>query len=321
MGDNREHTHITPASLNRAFAIGILLNMMFVAIEAFYGWKVDSLALLADASHNLSDVAGLLLAWIAFFVGRLKPNERNTYGWQRASVLAAFMNAIFLLVAMGALAWEAIIRLQSSVPTEGYTIMAVAGVGIVVNTITALLFMGNHAHDLNVRGAFLHMAADAAISAGVVVAGGLYLAYGWLWLDPVISLVIAAIIVVGTWNLFKQSLHLLFDGVPEHIYPVAVYDWLKALPGVSDVHELHIWAMSTTDAALTVHLIMPDGHPGDAFLKHITEELHDKFKIIHPTVQIEIKAMHTECIQNRQHHNLHKHHDHHEHHEHHEHSH
>lgn len=299
MGDNHEHTQITPASLNRAFGIGIVLNLGFVAIEAFYGWKVDSLALIADASHNLSDVAGLVLAWIAFFVGRLKPNERHTYGWQRASVLAAFMNAIFLLVAMGALAWEAMLRLQSSVPTEGYTIMAVAGVGIVVNTVTALLFMGNHVHDLNVRGAFLHMAADAAISAGVVIAGGLYLVYGWLWLDPVISLVIAAVIVAGTWGLFRQSLHLLFDGVPEHINSVAVFDWLKAQPGVTDVHELHIWAMSTTDVALTVHLIMPAGHPGDAFLKNISEGLHDKFNIIHPTVQIEIKPVPTLCVQNR----------------------
>jgi cobalt-zinc-cadmium efflux system protein len=294
------HHHAEPSStLDRAFGFGILLNLGFVAIEAWYGWKVDSLALLADAGHNLSDVAGLVLAWVATVVGRRRANTRNTYGWQRASVLAAFVNALLLLLAMGALAWEAITRLPGGAATDGRTIIWVASIGIVINAATALLFMRNQAHDLNVRGAFLHMAADAAVSAGVVVGGLLYLAYGWGWLDPVLSLAIAAIIVIGSWRLFKQSLHLLFDGVPEHVDPVAVEKWLAALPGVSQVHDLHIWALSTTEVALTAHLVMPGGHPGDAFLEEITEELHHDFQISHPTLQIEINAMSHVCVQTR----------------------
>ncbi|HYN59900.1 MAG TPA: cation diffusion facilitator family transporter, partial [Rubrivivax sp.] len=205
------------ASFNAAFAIGIGLNLAFVAIEAFYGWKVNSLALLADAGHNLSDVIGLVLAWGGALAGKLRPDARHTYGWKRAGILAAFINALLLLVAMGSLAWEALHRLQSPQPVEGVTIMVVAGIGIVVNTATALLFMRGRKSDLNIRGAFLHMAADALVSAGVVVAGGLALVFGWAWLDPVVSLVIAAIIVVGTWSLFRQSLHLLFDGVPDSV--------------------------------------------------------------------------------------------------------
>ena len=213
MSTDHDDSH-TPATFNRAFAVGIALNAAFVAIEAFYGWKVDSLALLADAGHNLSDVIGLVLAWGGALAGRLRPDARHTYGWKRASILAAFINAMLLLVAMGSLAWEAIHRLQSPQPIEGVTIMVVAGIGIVVNTATALLFMRGRDDDLNIRGAFLHMAADALVSAGVVIAGGLALWFGWTWLDPVVSLLIAAIIVIGTWGLFKQSLHLLFDGCP-----------------------------------------------------------------------------------------------------------
>ena len=228
------HEHGRSAtSFNAAFAIGIGLNIAFVAIEAFYGWKIGSLALLADAGHNLSDVIGLVLAWGGALAGKLRPDARHTYGWKRASILAAFVNALLLLVAMGSLAWEAVHRLQSPQPVEGVTIMVVAGIGIVINTATALLFMRGRDSDLNIRGAFLHMAADALVSAGVVVAGGLALWFGWSWLDPVASLVIAAIIVVGTWSLFRQSLHLLFDGVPDSVDLHAVQALLEALPGVA----------------------------------------------------------------------------------------
>jgi len=285
MSAGHDHNH-APANFNRAFAIGIGLNIAFVAIEAFYGWKVNSLALLADAGHNLSDVIGLVLAWGGALAGRLRPDARHTYGWKRASILAAFSNALLLLVAMGSLAWEAFHRLQTPQPIEGVTIMVVAGIGIVVNTATALLFMRGRESDLNIRGAFLHMAADALVSAGVVVAGGLALWFGWNWLDPVASLVIAAVIVVGTWSLFRQSLHLLFDGVPESVDLGAVQALLEALPGVACVHDLHVWAMGTSEIAMTAHLVMPDGHADDAFLQQATKQLHDGFEIEHVTIQV-----------------------------------
>ena len=287
MQSDHGHEH-APTEFNKAFAVGIGLNIAFVAIEAFYGWKINSLALLADAGHNLSDVAGLVLAWVAALASRLRPNPRHTYGWQRGTILAAFANALLLLVAMGALIWEAVDRLMSPDPlagAEGATIMVVAGIGIVVNTVTALLFMQDGKSDLNIRGAFLHMAADALVSAGVVVAGALTLWMGWVWLDPVASLLIAAVILAGTWNLFRQSLHLLFDGVPDSIDPQAVHDCLAIQPGVSQVIDLHIWAMSTQKIALTAHLVMPEGAGDDAFLKNIGELLHERFDIEHVTVQ------------------------------------
>jgi cobalt-zinc-cadmium efflux system protein len=294
MSAGHDHGH-APANFNAAFAIGIALNMAFVAVEAFYGWRVSSLALLADAGHNLSDVIGLVLAWGGALAGRLQPDARHTYGWKRASILAAFVNALLLLVAMGSLAWEAVHRLQSPQPIEGVTIMVVAGIGIVVNTATALLFMRGRETDLNIRGAFLHMAADALVSAGVVVAGGLALAFGWTWLDPVVSLLIAAVIVVGTWSLFKQSLHLLFDGVPESVDLHAVQALLEALPGVARVHDLHVWAMGTSEIALTAHLVMPEANADDAFLQHATEQLHDRFGIEHTTLQAVRVPFTTSC--------------------------
>lgn len=279
------HDH-APAVYNRAFAIGIALNLGYVAIEAWYGWHIDSLALLADAGHNLSDVIGLVLAWGGALAGRLRPDARYTYGWKRASIVAAFVNALLLLVAMGSLVWEALQRLPQPQPVEGVTVMVVAGIGIVVNTATALLFMRGREHDLNIRGAFLHMAADALVSVGVVIAGGLTLWLGWHWLDPVMSLVIAAVIVVGTWSLFRQSLHLLFDGVPESVELPAVREYLAALPGVARVHDLHVWAMGTTETALTAHLVMPSGPPDDAFYQQATHELHQRFDIDHVTLQV-----------------------------------
>jgi cobalt-zinc-cadmium efflux system protein len=281
---DHDHSH-APANFNAAFGIGIGLNLAFVGVEAFYGWKINSLALLADAGHNLSDVAGLVLAWGGALAGRLRPDMRHTYGWKRASILAAFINALLLLVAMGSLAWEAVHRLQTPAPMEGVTIMVVAGIGIAVNTATALLFMRGGERDLNIRAAFLHMAADALVSAGVVVAGGLALWFGWNWLDPVMSLVIAALIVWGTWSLFRQSLHLLFDGVPEDVDLREVRALLESLPGVEQVNDLHVWAMGTAQVALTAHLVMPGGSD-DEFLQHATRLLDERFEIEHVTLQV-----------------------------------
>ena len=282
---DHDHDH-ADRNFNAAFGIGIGLNLAFVAIEAFYGWKIDSLALLADAGHNLSDVIGLVLAWGGALAGRLLPDARHTYGFKRASILAAFVNALLLLVAMGSLAWEAVQRLQVPQPIEGVTIMVVAGIGIVVNTATALLFMRGRDKDLNIRGAFLHMAADALVSAGVVVAGGLALWYDWAWLDPAVSLVIAAVIVWGTWSLLRQSLHLLFDGVPDSVDLREVQALLEALPGVAHVHDLHVWAMGTSQFALTAHLVVPEGRADDAFLRHATDALQERFEIEHVTLQV-----------------------------------
>jgi cobalt-zinc-cadmium efflux system protein len=298
-GHDHDHDH-APANFNRAFAIGIALNIVFVAIESFYGWQINSLALLADAGHNLSDVAGLVLAWGGALAGKLRPSPRKTYGWKRATILAAFANALLLLVAMGALAWEAIGRLLSSqglVQAQGVTIMLVAGVGIVINTATALLFMRGRKGDLNIRGAFMHMAGDALVSAGVVIAGALTLWQGWVWLDPVVSLAIAVVILLGTWDLFEQSLHMLFDGVPDSVDPQAVQDCLAALPGVTRVHDLHIWAMGTSHIALTAHLVMPQGHADDAFLKNATQQLHDRFDITHVTLQVMKEPVMPSCGQ------------------------
>ena len=260
--------------------------MLFVLIEAFYGWKINSLALMADAGHNLSDVAGLVLAWAGVWAARIQPDARHSYGFKRASILAAFVNAVVLLLAMGSLAWEAVLRLQSPEPIAGITVMVVAGIGIVINTATALLFMRGGEHDLNLRGAFLHMAGDALVSAGVVIAGGLALWKGWIWLDPVVSLIIAVVIVISTWGLFRQSVHLLFDGVPHHVDMDAIQQWLTQQVGVDRVHDLHVWAMSTSQVALTAHLVMPQGAPGDAFLQTVTDHLKTQFKIDHTTLQI-----------------------------------
>lgn len=291
------HSH-APVNFDRAFAIGIALNLAFVAIESFYGWQINSLALLADAGHNLSDVAGLVLAWGGALAGRVRPDARHTYGWKRGTILAAFANALLLLVVMGALVWEALGRLLAPEPlqgAQGVTMMVVAGVGIVINTATALLFMRGSAHDLNLRGAFLHMAADALVSAGVVLAGALSLWQGWVWLDPVVSLAIAVVIVLGTWSLFRQSLHLLFDGVPDSVDPHAVRDFLARLPGVTRVHDLHIWATGTTQTTLTAHLVMPQGHADDAFLKHATDQLHERFEITHVTLQVMRESFSAAC--------------------------
>lgn len=284
------HTH------SRAFAVGIALNLAFVVVEVWFGLKISSLALLADALHNLSDVAGLVLAWGGALAGRLRPDARHTYGWRRASILAAFFNALLLLVAMGSLGWEAVQRLgQPATPIDGVTMMTVAGVGIVVNAVTAWMLMQGSQHDLNVRGAFLHMVADALVSLGVVIAGAAVLIWGATWIDPVLSLVIAAVIIVGTWRLFRQSLHLLFDGVPEHIHLDGVRATLLSLPGVVHVDDLHVWAMGTTQNALTAHLVVPLGTSGDDFLRHAVKQLQEQHGIAHVTLQITREHLGMSC--------------------------
>src|SRR5919202_634646 len=290
------HSH-APSNYNRAFIVGITLNVGFVAIEALFGFLSNSLALLTDAGHNLSDVLGLVVAWLAFWLGSRRPTQRYTYGFRRSSILAALLNACFLLVAMGAIAWEAIQRFSSPPPVSGTTVIGVAFVGIVINGITALMFMSGRERDLNIKGAFLHMAADALVSAGVVLAGIAMLTTGWLWFDPVVSLIIVAFIVVGTWNLLRDSVNLALDAVPEGIESRAVRTYLSELTGVVEVQDLHIWAMSTTETALTAHLIMPAGRPDDAFLSRISMELHDNFGIEHTTIQLETGNFLRECEQ------------------------
>ena len=287
-GHAHHHGHggLAPVAFDRAFAIGIALNLGFVVVEAFFGWQAGSLALLADAGHNLSDVVGLVLAWGGALAGRIRPDARHTWGWQRASILAAFANAVLLLVAMGSLAWEAVLRLAAPAPTQGGVVMAVAALGIVVNAATALLFARGGEHDLNIRGAFLHMAGDALVSAGVVVAGALVLWLNWDWVDPVVSLAVATTIVLGTWSLLRQSLHLMFDGVPDWLELHEIEALLAALPGVERVHDLHVWATATSQVALTAHLVMPEGHPGDALLQLAAQRLRERFGIGHVTLQV-----------------------------------
>lgn len=284
-GMSEHHHHAS--NYGRAFAIGISLNVAFVLVEAFYGWQADSLALLSDAGHNLSDVLGLLVAWGGFFLARLRPNHKHTYGLGRATMMAAMFNALILLVAIGGIVWEAVARFSHPVPIQADTVMLVAGIGVVINGVTAWLFMSGSKGDLNMRGAFLHMAADALVSLGVVIAAALFIWTGWSWLDPAISLLIAVVILLGTWGLLRQSLHLSLDGVPADIELDEVRSYLAALPDVSEVHDLHVWAMSTSEVALTVHLVVPGGHPGDDFLCRVSEELHDRFDIDHATIQLE----------------------------------
>lgn len=289
MSEDHDHNHHrdAPASFGRAFALGIGLNVAYVVVEATFGLLANSVALLADAGHNLSDVLGLVIAWVASILARRPPSLRYTYGLRGSSILAALFNSVFLLVAVGAIAWEAVQRLMHPEPVASMTVIVVAAVGVVINAVTAWLFASGRKGDLNIRGAFLHMAADAAVSAGVVVAGVAILYTGWLWLDPLTSLVIVAVIVWGTGSLLRESIAMSLAAVPVGIDRAAVHAYLAVLPGVSDVHDLHIWAMSTTDNALTAHLVLPDGHPGDAFLMHIADELNERFGIGHSTLQVE----------------------------------
>ncbi len=296
MAHAHNHSH-APADYGRAFAIGVTLNLAFVLVEAGYGIASNSLALVADAGHNLSDVLALLLAWGASVLVRRIPTTKHTYGMRSTSILAALVNALLLLLAMAAVAWEAVQRLLNPAPVQGETVIWVAALGIVINTATALLFMSGRQHDLNIRGAFLHMAADAGVSLGVVLAGVAIVWTGWEWLDPVVSLVIVGVIVVGTWGLLKESVNMALDAVPEGIDHGDVEAYLASLPGVCEVHDLHIWPMSTTETALTVHLVIPGYVASDTLLKTIADELHDRFGIEHTTIQIEVGDTEHPCEQ------------------------
>ncbi|MBY9080905.1 cation transporter [Paenibacillus sp. HN-1] len=288
-GHGHSHHH-GPADYNRAFLIGIALNTVFVLLEAAYGIIGHSLALLADAGHNLSDVLALVLAWAASLLARRIPTERRTYGYRRFSVLAALLNALFLLVAIGVIVWEAVGRFRDPAPVTGQTVIWVAAVGIAVNAATAILFMSGRKGDLNIRGAFLHMAADAFVSVGVVIAGILISYTGWLWIDPLSSLIVAVVIFIGTWRLLVESVDLALDTVPGSIDAAAVKAYLGSLPGVLGVHDLHIWGMSTTEAALTAHLVVNDRAGQDGMLRKIAKELHERFNIGHATIQMETEA-------------------------------
>jgi cobalt-zinc-cadmium efflux system protein len=280
------HAH-APANFGLIFAVVTALNVALVALQIVFGIVANSVALIADAGHNFGDVLGLLLAWGAHVMARATPTSRYTYGFRSASILAAIANGVILLVATGAIAWEAINRFSEPDEVAGATVMIVAGIGIVINGVSALLLMAGQAGDLNIRGAFLHLLGDALVSVGVVVAGGLILLTGWHWIDPAASLAISAVIVWGTWGLLRNAVDLSLNAVPHGIDPDAVRTFLEGLPGVLCIHDLHIWAMSTTETALTVHLVMPNGSAGDQFLLQVSQQLHSKFAIDHPTFQVE----------------------------------
>jgi cobalt-zinc-cadmium efflux system protein len=285
MAHDHSHSH-APNNFNRAFAIGTILNLLFVVIEAGYGVISHSLALVADAGHNLSDVMTLLLAWGAMALANRSATAKHTFGFKKGTILASLGSALFLCVAIGVIIWEAIGRLRTPVPVHGMTVSVVAAIGVVINTATALLFMTGRKNDLNIKGAFLHMSADAAVSAGVVVSGLLITYTGWSILDPVISIAIAFVILLSGWGLLKDSLHLTMAGVPDRIDAETVLDFLTGLPGVECVHDLHIWAASTTENILTAHLVMQNGG-SDEFLHQTADRLHHDFHIHHTTIQIE----------------------------------
>jgi cobalt-zinc-cadmium efflux system protein len=288
--DHADHAHSHshgPATFDRAFLIGITLNTGFVVVEAVYGFLANSLALVADAGHNLSDVLGLLLAWVAASLAKRRPSTRYTYGMKRTPILASLANAMLLLVASGAILYEAVQRLRVPAPVEEMTVIWVALAGIVINGVTALGFLAGRKDDLNIRGAFLHMVADAVVSLGVVLSALAVLWTGWLWIDPAVSIVIALVIVVGTWSLLKESVSLSLDAVPARIDRPAIERYLAALPGVSEVHDLHIWAMSTTEVALTAHLVRPGAGLDDGLLAEACHELAHRFGIGHATLQVE----------------------------------
>lgn len=290
------HHHLPDPNANgRAFVLAIAVNTIFVAIEFVYGFIAHSTALMADAGHNLSDVLGLLLAWGAAVLTKSAPKGRYTYGLRGSTILAALGNAVLLLVACGAIAWEAVQRFSEPAPVAGSQVAVIAAIGVAINGFSAWLFMRGAKDDLNVRGAYLHMAADAALSLGVVVSGLAIMATGWTFIDPAVSLVIVVVIVAGTWSLLKESVQLSMAAVPPGVDAGAVKAFLARQPGVSEVHDLHIWAISTTETALTAHVVMPGGYPGDGAIDAMVAQLREDFAIHHCTLQVEEGTTHHHC--------------------------
>lgn len=285
--NGHSHHHGIPDNHSRAFVVTIILNTTFVGVEFSYGFIANSTALIADAGHNLSDVLGLLLAWGATLLARKAPSKRYTYGLRSTSILAALANAALLLIACGAIAWEAIHRFQQPPLVAGLTVTLVATIGIVINSLSAWLFVKGSKSDLNIRGAYLHMMADAVVSLGVVLVGITMIYTDWYWLDPVISLVIVLVIMISTWGLLRDSLRLALNAVPAHIDVTEVENYLLQCSGVVDVHDIHIWGMSTTETALSAHLVIPESYPGDGFTDEIIDTLKKRFSIQHSTLQIE----------------------------------
>jgi cobalt-zinc-cadmium efflux system protein len=294
-GHDHGHHHHGEVGHGRAFAIAITLNALFVAIEFFYGFLANSTALMADAGHNLSDVLSLILAWGAAILAKREPSGRYTYGLRSSSILAALFNGMLLMAATGAIAWGALQRLMDPIPVAGLTVSVVAGIGIAVNGISAWLFMKGSKDDLNIRGAYLHLAADAAISLGVLIAGLVVIYTGWQWIDPAVSLVIVVLIMKSTWSLLREALDMTLGAVPGNVDAAEVEKFLLARAGVTGVHDLHIWSMSTTDVALTCHLVMPGGYPGDAAIDQVARELKEQFGIHHTTLQTEQGTTRHEC--------------------------
>lgn len=290
------HNH-TPRNYSKAFAIGITLNIIFVIIELGYGLAYDSMALISDASHNFSDVLGLILAWGAAYLMTKKPTLNRSYGFRRVTIMASLVSSVLLFIGMGAILWEAIARIGTPQPVSGVSILVVSGIGFVINGITAFMFYSGKDRDLNIKGAYLHMLGDAGVSLGVVVAGITIIFTGWFWLDPVISIIIAIIIIISTWDLMQDSLNLIIDTVPSEVDPAGVKNFLRNLPEVKDLHDLHIWAMSTTENALTVHLVTYKLSDNDRFLMYVSDELSERFGIHHSTIQIEKELSEEVCRQ------------------------
>ncbi len=294
MAHSHGHSHATNKSYGRAFALGIGLNVTFIAVEIIYGLIANSSALLADAGHNASDVLGLVFAWTAMWLASIKPRGKYTYGLRKTTILVSILNALLLFGAVAVIAWDAIGKFKNPEPVAGSQVMIVAAIGVVINTLTALLFMKGQKDDINIKGAFLHMAADAGVSLGVVVAGLLINLTGEQWIDPVTSFLIITVVLWGTWRLFTDSVDLALDAVPKHINLEKVREFLLAQKGVENIHDLHIWAMSTTKVALTAHLIIPEGI-NDNFIGDLQHELEHEFGINHTTLQIENKSIEEDC--------------------------
>ena len=297
--DSHHHHHHAAPDYSRAFAVGVALNIIFVVIEVAYGVMANSLALITDAGHNLSDVLGLLLAWGASYLAGKKPSRRRTYGYSRATILASMFSGLLLLAAVAVISWEAVNRFFTPSEPVGQTIMIVAGIGVLINSITAWFFVSGKDHDLNIRGAYLHMAADALVSLGVVISGFVIWKFGLKWFDPLSSLLIAAVIFWSTWGLLRDSLNLAIDGVPRDIDPEIIRKWLSDQPGVEGLHDLHIWPISTTETALTAHLLMPESPADDEFLHNLAMQLQEMFKISHATFQVERGDGDQPCVQSK----------------------